>query len=128
MERELVDKYAPVWRWDLPLTVYFENGKPVKTSTGIINIQDATKTLSNISENELISIKLDTDIEIAQMRKQLFIKDAFMATVMEEVARRHPVNPNNIAPGTSTTTRIEDFPLSTPTVAQDDLVPCDWCQ
>lgn len=88
IEKELVSQYAPNSQWNLPLTVYFENGEAVNTRTGITDLLDTTKTLQNISEMELAEIKLDIEIELAKKRKEMFTIDKALNNVMAEVERR----------------------------------------
>jgi len=88
VEKDLVQQYAPQGQWNLPLTVYFENGQVVNTKTGIIDLLDATKTLQNISEMELAEIKLNLDIELATRRKDMFNTEKALNNIMAEIQRR----------------------------------------
>lgn len=88
-EKELTAKYAPIGQWSLPLIVYFENGKVINMKTGIVNILDITKTLENISDDELQSIRLDTIIEFSQTEKRLFEIEMHLKRVNMEMFRRN---------------------------------------
>lgn len=87
-EKELVSQYAPQGQWNLPLTVYFENGEVVNTKTGITDLLDATKTLQNISEMELAEINLDLEIRHANKKKELFLIDKDIQSIINEMQRR----------------------------------------
>lgn len=99
-EKELVGQYAPQGQWNLPLTVYFENGEVINTRTGIVDLLDVTKTLQNISELELAEIKLNLDIELATKRKEMFKTEKAVNDVAMEVERRQkgaePVAPKKL--------------------------------
>ena len=88
VEQDLVSQYAPQGQWNLPLTVYFENGQVVNTKTGITDLLDVTKTLQNISEMELAEIKLNLDIELANKRKEMFNTEKALNNIMTEIKRR----------------------------------------
>lgn len=90
-EKELVNKYAPNTRWNLPLTVYFENGEAVNTVTETLDahkLMEATKTLQNVSDIELQKTILDIEVTRATQRKQLFEIDETLARLNEEAQRR----------------------------------------
>lgn len=117
--KELVGRYAPSGNWNLPLTLYMENGKVINTKTGITDLMDATKTLQNIDGNELTEIILSLQVDIAQKRKDLFQSEKALANVMQEDARRR--SPTEIPV-------MEDFPLPTETATTAPVELCEWCQ
>lgn len=128
-EKELTAKYAPIGQWSLPLIVYFENGKVINMKTGIVNILDITKTLENISDDELQSIRLDTIIEFSQTEKRLFEIEMHLKRVNMEMFRRNqwlrPAQPAT-APLSSIKLPEDDFQLGESTAAEPEV--CESCQ
>lgn len=117
-EKELVSKYAPNGNWNLPLFVYFEEGKPVNVKTGVINIDDATKTLQNVSIMELTETKLELDVQLANKKRETFMIEKSIASIMEEIDRRYS-NTQKAQP--KKTLDLSGFP-------EDPEAPCDGCQ
>lgn len=120
-EKELTGKYAPLTQWQLPLIVYFENGKVINKSTGLVDenkIFDITKTIYNISDGEITEIVLSLDVEVATKRKELFMVENNLRRFREEIVRRQTPN----APP------VEDFPLPTETATTQPVELCEWCQ
>lgn len=88
VEKELTGQYAPNKQWQLPLTVYFENGKVVNTRTGIVDPLDCTKTLQNISDTELQGTLIDLELERATQKKKMFEMDMAYVALNNEITRR----------------------------------------
>lgn len=126
--RDWVNKYAPKSsQWQFPLVVYLEEWIVKNIRTGIFDFPEVTKHLWNISDSELLAIKLDNDIEIAQLRKRLFQKETDQQAVMDEIRNREQSS-RSLEPGTSQTIRHEDFPLSPITATEAPIEHCEWCQ
>jgi hypothetical protein len=90
-ERNITEQYAPKGQWNLPLIVYLENGKATNVKTGLVSSDDIlnlTKTIQNISDEELISIILNSDIELAQRRKEIFEAERYSNALKKEVEDR----------------------------------------
>jgi thiol-disulfide isomerase/thioredoxin len=87
-EKDLVQKYAPKGNWNLPLFVYMENGQVMSTKTGVIDIEDATKTLQNISNFELQQAQIDLELERAKKNKEMFEISTNLNRVNEEIQKR----------------------------------------
>lgn len=117
--KELTGKYAPQGNWNLPLTVYLENGRAMNVKTGITDLLDATKTLQNIDGNELTEIILNLQLEVAQKRKDLFKSEKTLASVVNEGNRRN--SPIPIEP-------VDDFVLPNVPPAPHEEWCTEWCQ
>ena len=75
-EKDIAQRYAPSGQWQLPLIVYMEEGKAVSVSTGVIDqkkLMDLTRTLQNISNDELYVAILDSRINISTIQKNLHL-------------------------------------------------------
>lgn len=119
--KDIVGKYAPQGNWSLPLTVYFENGKPMNIKTGITDLMEATKTLQNISGDELTEIGLNLQLEVATIRKQLFQAEKNLASVVNEDLRRQRGIPVSEVP-------VDDFVLPNVPPAPHEEGCTEWCQ
>ena len=121
--RDWVNKYAPKSaQWQFPLVVYLEDGVVKNIRTGIFDFAEVTKHLGNISDTELLAIKFDNDVELAQIRKRLFQKEMDQEAVMQELRNRQTTP---LAPGTSETKRLDDFPLSPITATEAPIEHCE---
>ena len=129
-EKELTGKYAPIGQWSLPLILYIENGKVINMKTGITNILDITKTLYNISFEELESIFLDAVIDQAQKQKALFESEMHLRRVAEQrQLRMSPPVGEQPVPQTAPLSALkleDDFVLGESTAAEPEV--CESCQ
>lgn len=116
--KELTGKYAPQGNWNLPLTVYFENGKAMNVKTGVTDLMEATKTLQNIDQNERTEIILSLQLEVAQKRKDLFQAEKTLAKVMNVDSLMN--SPIEIS--------VDDFVLPSETATTAPVELCEWCQ
>lgn len=100
--------------------------------TGITNILDITKTLENISSEELETIFLDAVIDQAQKQKALFESEMHLRRVGDQRQRRM-----SIANGEQNVAALQTAPLSALKL-EDDFVlgestagepeTCESCQ
>lgn len=116
--KELTGKYAPQGNWNLPLTVYFEDGKAVNVKTGITDLLSATKTLYNIDKNELTEIILNLQMEVAQKRKDLFQTEKTLANVLNVANSRNNPEAQPI---------VDDFVLPNETATTKPVEECESC-
>lgn len=121
-EKELVNKYAPQWKWQLPLTVYLEGGVMKNFLFWPLNAERllwVTKTLYNISERELMGIALDLDTDFAKKRKELFELEWKIMSVKRAIELRQ----------NGTTPQGEmDFILPSETATTMEPPICETCQ
>lgn len=123
-EKDLVSKYAPKGNWNLPLFVYFENGVPVVTRTGMIDIEEATKTLQNISDFELQKIQIDLELKRATQRKEMFETETSLNKVNQEIQTRVLISQQV----TEQSTKVVPKPFIPEIVDPSDDTGCDGCQ
>jgi len=101
-EKELVNIYAPNTRWNLPLTVYFENGEAVNAVTETLDgekLMEVTKTIQNVSDLELQKSILDLEVTQANQKKALFETQQLLTQLhMEANSRMNKLNAHPAGP------------------------------
>lgn len=138
-EKELVNQYAPKTRWNLPLTVYFENGEAVNSITETIDeekLMELTETLQNISDTKLQKSILDIEITRAKRRKELFEIDELLTQLHLEANNRmkKSIAPVEIVPALQPTVPNKPVQIPKPSVVPElpidpsEETACDGCQ